>query len=174
MSFYWRRLIVATDPKTLSPPAPALSGLQWHRALHTHLRSYCQNIWSRIGGGGGQQDRLIHYTALIFQISSSSSEYAFPCTMASPATVPFKSPLFYFQILTVQMSHCSSFCSLLSCVIWWKFSKYKLNMSQRTWLQLHPILNQAENPVVQRCGDGSVATDRGDGGERAIGSMGKD
>lgn len=28
VSFYWRRLIIATDPKTLSPPAPALSGLQ--------------------------------------------------------------------------------------------------------------------------------------------------
>ena len=47
-------------------------------------------------------------------------------------------------------------------------------MSQRTRLQLHPMLNQVENPVVQRCGDGSVVTDRGDGGKRAIGSMAKD
>lgn len=35
----------------------------------------------------------------------------------NPEAVHFKSPLFYFQILTVQMSHCSSFRSLLSCVI---------------------------------------------------------
>ena len=47
-------------------------------------------------------------------------------------------------------------------------------MSQRTRLQLHPILNQAENPVVQRCGDGSVVKDKGDGGKRSIGYMGKD
>ena len=90
----------------------------------------------------------IHSTALIFQKSSSSLEYAVPCTTASPAAVTFESPLFYFQILTVQMSHCSSFCGLLSRVISWTFSKYKLNMSQRTILQLHPILNQAENPAV--------------------------
>ena len=35
-------------------------------------------------------------------------------------------------------------------------------------------LHQAENPVVQRCGDGSVVKDRGDGGKRSIGYMGKD